>query len=522
MPNLERRGLWNKQLSAGKYYDNVYGYEPSFIQGALSHGLNDIFTLYGGVLSAENYSAGALGLGTNLGNKGAFSVDLTWADTSLANGQRSQGSSVRFLYAKSFLGSGTDFQIAGYRYSTSGYYDFSEAIAEHQRWHNGSYENYYWDKQDSNDPEWVVKKPETFYTSSYSNKKERFDISGSQHLGEKTTFYLNFSKQNYWETTKEDMSAQAGLSSSLGRTSFSVYYQNSRNHYSAHDDSINFRVSIPFYFKNHNSMTATFSSNTSQSGGSSGTAGVSGTLLEDGRLSYAVDTAYDRDTHSSQNASAGYQGQFGDVYTGYSYSDSSQQTSLSVSGGMVAHAGGITLSQPLGDTFSLIEAKNATNVGVQNQTGVRIDPFGYAVVPHVIAYRINNISLNTLDFGSNIDVPVATADTIPTRGAITRIKFDTYLGESVLLHSRLENGMVPPAGAEVFAVDGRNSGLAGPDGEIFVSGVSGGDVLRVRWGDAPSDECRLTLPEMESSNTQPATGYRELTVICRQSAEEQK
>lgn len=70
----------------------------------------------------------------------------------------------------------------------------------------------------------------------------------------------------------------------------------------------------------------------------------------------------------------GYLGQYGNLYTGYAYSKSHRQASLNLSGGVVAHRGGVTLSQPLGSTFALVEAKDAQGVGIENQTGVRIDP----------------------------------------------------------------------------------------------------------------------------------------------------
>jgi len=516
LPNLVRSGLWNYQLAAGKYHNDDNNYSPAFMQGTVSHGLNNIFTLFGGMLVAENYTAGAIGVGSNLGSPGAVSVDITRADTALADGEHKQGNSIRFLYAKAFRESGTDFQIAGYRYSTAGYYDFSEAIAEHQRWDHGAYKNYYWDNPDPNDPDWAVRKPETYYTSSYNTKKERFDFSVNQHLGNKTAFYLNFSKQNYWQTTGHDLSFQGGLSSNIGRASYSIYYQNSRNHYSAHDDSANFRITIPFYFNDQNNMTASFSVNNSKSGGTSGTTGVSGTLLDDGRMNYAVETAYDQNSKSTNSVSAGYQGQFGNAYAGYSYSDASQQTSLNLSGGLMVHSGGITLSQPLGETFSLIEAKNATGVRVENNPGVSIDRLGYAILPNTIPYRVNTVALNSQDFGSHLTIPNAIADTVPTRGAITRITFDTWTGESVLIHSSLADGSVPPLGAAVFSADGRNSGLIGPEGEIFIAGVAGGETLKIKWGGTAEDQCQITLPVQQPDASHAVGGYRELTLPCRQ------
>ncbi|MCV4566528.1 fimbria/pilus outer membrane usher protein, partial [Escherichia coli] len=50
-----------------------------------------------------------------------------------------------------------------------------------------------------------------------------------------------------------------------------------------------------------------------------------------------------------------------------------KQLYYGVSGGVLAHANGITLSQPLNDTVVLVKAPGAGGVKVENQTGVRTD-----------------------------------------------------------------------------------------------------------------------------------------------------
>ncbi len=129
---------------------------------------------------------------------------------------------------------------------------------------------------------------------------------------------------------------------------------------------------------------------------------------------------------------------------------------------MVAHCGGVTLSQPLGSTFALVEAKDAQGVGIENQTGVRIDPFGYAVVPQSVPYRVNLVALNPQDFDTFLDVPNAVADTVPTRGAITRVRFDTFRGYSVLIHTTLADGSYPPLGAQLYRASGISNGRGRP------------------------------------------------------------
>ncbi|AJF74514.1 membrane protein [Raoultella ornithinolytica] len=512
LPKLVRSGMWNYQISAGRYHDGVDGYAPDFMQSTLSFGLNNAFTLYGGGLAAENYRAGAAGVGINMGNAGAVSADYTFASTLLADGRRRDGGSIRFLYAKSFLATSTDFQVAGYRYSTAGYYSFSDAVIERRRWHDGSYTNYRWPADD--DPyRWQNDRPDTYYSTSLYNKKNRLDISASQKIGKHSSFYLNFSQQKYWNSASSDLSLQSGFSSSIGKINYGIYYQNSRNHYTQNDNSLNLRLSVPFNFADSNSITASMSLSHSKSAGTTEQAGLNGSLLDDGRLSYALSTAYDQATKSTNSASLGYQGQYGNVYAGYAYNNASRQVSANLAGGMVAHRGGITLSQPLGTTFSLVEARGAEGVGISNQTGVKINRYGYAVVPQTLPWRPNAVELNTQDFDEWLDVPNAVSSTVPTRGAIALVKFETYRGQSVLIHGSRANGDYPPPGALLYTADGRNNGLVGPGGEMFVSGVNPGDILRVKWGELPEESCTITLPAAGPDEPTP-TAYRELTLVC--------
>ncbi|MVZ10820.1 fimbria/pilus outer membrane usher protein, partial [Enterobacteriaceae bacterium 8376wG6] len=145
----------------------------------LSHGMAYDITPYGGVLVAENYRSAVVGLGKNLGNWGAVSFDMSYSDTNLVNGDDKQGESFRFLYSKSLNDWGTEFRIAGYRYSTSGYYDFSDAVAERERYENGYYRNDYYDQNDRNlgVPDWAESRRRSYYTSRFNNKRQRVELS---------------------------------------------------------------------------------------------------------------------------------------------------------------------------------------------------------------------------------------------------------------------------------------------------------------------------------------------------------
>ncbi|WP_159330514.1 fimbria/pilus outer membrane usher protein, partial [Klebsiella pneumoniae] len=72
-----------------------------------------------------------LGLGFNLGDFGAISFDATQAKSTLADQSEHKGQSYRFLYAKTLNHLGTNFQLMGYRYSTSGFYTLSDTMYKH-------------------------------------------------------------------------------------------------------------------------------------------------------------------------------------------------------------------------------------------------------------------------------------------------------------------------------------------------------------------------------------------------------
>jgi outer membrane usher protein len=57
---------------------------------------------------------------------GAVSADVTHANSTLSDGSRHDGQSIRFLYGRSLVSTGTSFRLAGYRFSTEGFYSLNE------------------------------------------------------------------------------------------------------------------------------------------------------------------------------------------------------------------------------------------------------------------------------------------------------------------------------------------------------------------------------------------------------------
>ncbi len=128
VPILQRQGQVRYGITAGRYLSSSQYTSPAFAQGTLLRGLPHDITAYGGLQLAGKYRALAAGVGANLGRWGALSADITHADSILADGSHHVGQSVRFLYSRSLVSTGTTFQLAGYRYSTQGFHTLDETV----------------------------------------------------------------------------------------------------------------------------------------------------------------------------------------------------------------------------------------------------------------------------------------------------------------------------------------------------------------------------------------------------------
>lgn len=167
-----------------------------------------------------------------------------------------------------------------------------------------------------------------------------------------------------------------------------------------------------------------------------------------------------------------------------------------LSGGILAHANGVTLSQPMNDTVVLIKAPGAGNVKVENQTGVTTDWRGYAVLPYASDYRENRVALNTNTLANNVDLEDPVVSVVPTRGAVVRADFHPKVGVKVLM-TLMRQGKPVPFGAVVTSKGSNGGSIVADDGLVYLTGLPLAGQLAARWGDSPDAQCQVnyTLPE---------------------------
>ena len=496
VPLLQREGRLKYDLVAGDYRSGNRDQEsPSFAQGTLIAGLPKGYTLYGGTQLAARYTALALGAGKNLGDWGALSLDVTHARSQLADDSRHEGQSLRFLYAKSLNTLGTHLQLLGYRYSTTGFYTLDDVA-----WR--TMEGYQYGDDSDHD---AVPDVQSYHNLAW-NKKGRLQVNISQSLGDYGSVYLSGSEQTWWGNRDASVWYQLGYAGGTRGVSYSVSWSWNQSAESGGTDNIvSLNVSVPFSlftgqgFRRDSAWDrawATASASRSRGGDTSVQTGISGTLLDQHNLSYSLTQAHNSHTGGSGSAGANWQATYGSLGAGYNYSRQQHDLNWQVSGGVVGHADGVTLSQPLGDTNVLIKAPGASGVSIENQTGVKTDWRGYAVMPYATVYRYNRVALNTNTMSTSTDIENNVSSVVPTKGALVRASFDTRIGVRALL-TVIHASQPVPFGAVVRESKTGVTSMAGEDGQIYLSGLPLSGELLIQWGEGANAQCRApyTLPE---------------------------
>ncbi|MEQ5091663.1 fimbrial biogenesis usher protein [Providencia rettgeri] len=490
VPGLLREGRVKYSATAGETRSgNRDQINARFIQATIQWGLKQGWTVFSGSQLSNKYRAVNIGFGKNLGGFGAFTFDITQASADLADNSSHQGHSMRFLYNKSLTDLGTNIQLAGYRYSTEGFYSLADTTYKRLS-------GYTIIGQDG--PENFAPKFTDYYNLRF-NKRGLLQLSITQQLGPTSSLYFSGSQQTYWDTDETDEQFQASYNTSIDAINYSLSYFLTKNAWQKErDQMLAVSVSIPFskflpsdsssVFRN---SSANYDVSNDLKGRAINRLGVSGTLLENNNLSYSVQQGYgNKGQNYNANLGVAYRGGWGTSNIGYSRNSGYNQVYYGVSGGILAHENGITLSQPINETAVLIQAPGAGNVTVENQTGVKTDSRGYAVLPYATEYRDNRVALNLNTLADNVELDSPVASVTPTRGAIVRANFHAQVGVKVLM-TISHNGKPLPFGSIISALDGSSSSLVSDNGQVYLTGLPLEGTLIAKWGNDTRSQCKV-------------------------------
>ncbi|CAG9419051.1 fimbria/pilus outer membrane usher protein [Providencia alcalifaciens] len=473
MAQLLRPGYTRYQLSGGKSDAKGISNRPFIMQGTLQHGLNNTFTLYGGVTAFDDYQAYLLGAGVNT-VIGAVAVDVTQSRT-VFNQKTDMGQSYRFTFNKLFSDTDTNLVLAAYRYSTEDYYSLSNAL-------------------------YTIDADKKGIDSSLGREKNGFSYTINQNLPyDLGSFYFTGRISSYWNRSGIEKQYQLNYNNQFERFSYGISFMRvySDNTQRTQDDRVSLNVNFPLYFgdRNYAAITSNTIFNNDKFGSSQ--VGVNGSFDADNNWTYGLNTSFEERGNSNFALNTGYQTSVVNTNANYSQGNGYHQYGASANGSMVVHAGGVTFSPNTSSTIALIEAKGAEGASVMGSQNTKIDSHGYALAPYVRPYRINNVDIDPKGSPEDIVFNSTTAQVVPYEGSVVKVVFDTKVEKNAVYSVVRPNNKALPFGANVLDPQGSYIGVVGQGGTVFISNNES-KLATVKW---EGGECSFPLTAENSQES---------------------
>ncbi|MRT03460.1 fimbria/pilus outer membrane usher protein [Ewingella americana] len=488
---LLRPGSDRYSLLAGTLHNDSLRDNPQLYQGTYQRGITNAVTAYAGVQLSQNYYAAEVGsaLGTPFG---ALAADITQARVQLNDqGRSSSGQSYRLSYSKAVAETSSNISLAAYRFSTGGFMDFLTAMQTRDALANG------------------------LSSDTISRAKNRLTLTAAQGLpGDWGQFYISSSLQNYWNKSGNDKQYQLGYNNRYRSLSWGINAGRSQS--GTGQNQTNYQLTFSFPLGRADStytpqMRVDFNRDSNGHNGQQAT--ISGTAGRDSQYSYSASG-----THSNTGGDSGaFNGQYRSPYSalnmGYSTGRNYQSVSAGASGTLIAHSGGVTASPYLAETFALVEAKGANGAHVSNYPGVVIDALGYAAVPYLNPYQINEISIDPKGTKADVELDNTTQRVAPYSGAVVKVAYASHQGTPVLINASLD-GQPVPFGADVIDSKGNRVGSVGQAGQVYARVAEQKGELRVKWADSADAQCRLRYHLMPQAKNQKTSSIQQFTSSC--------
>lgn len=189
---------------------------------------------------------------------------------------------------------------------------------------------------------------------------------------------------------------------------------------------------------------------------------------------------------------------------GYTQSGSTSKTyNGSLTGGVVAHADGVTFSPyAVDDTFSILSVGDVPGVKISTPQGpVWTDFTGKAVAPSLQAYSNNRLEIAPKSLPRNVDIVNGYKEIQAGRGSVNRVDFGVVSSRRILMTAKTADGKPLGKGLSVF--DGQNQYLTSviDRGQIFLPNIEPGSRLIVSTGEGKSCSLNYTLAEKADVST---------------------
>ncbi|NHB58948.1 fimbrial biogenesis outer membrane usher protein [Acinetobacter sp. 194] len=459
-----RPGISRYALTIGEFRERDIDLTPFIVQGKYQLGINNYLTGYGGVQAAEKYvgvTAGAA-FATPIG---AFALDVTHSNAEFDRRKTKSGQSYRISYSKLVSPTNTNLTLAAYRYSTENFLKLRDAILTRDLDNRGISSEY------------------------VGQQRSEFQVTLNQSLPQGWgNIYATGSWLDYWNRDESTRQYQVGYSNSYAGLTYglsAIKRVVTDDRYNRRNDDTEYMLtlSLPLTFKK---TSVNFNSITTQDNITMGVSGIVGD-----RFNYGASFSDEYGDNPSMNLNAQYRSNYATVGGSYSLADKYQQAMVTARGNIVAHSKGLLFGPDQGQTMVLVHAPEAAGAKVNNTSGLTINKAGYAVIPYVTPYRLNDITLDPQGMSTDVELDGTSQRIAPYAGAITKVDFATKSGKAIYITSNSVDGKPLPFAAQVFDSKGEYVGMVAQGSLVYLRTDTLVDTVVVKWGEAETEQCKI-------------------------------
>jgi len=188
---------------------------------------------------------------------------------------------------------------------------------------------------------------------------------------------------------------------------------------------------------------------------------------------------------------------------------------LSVGGNLVIADGELFALRESIESLALVEVPGYANVGVglNNTNDRKTNANGVVLVPNLLSYQENSITLNAQDLPISAELDSIEQIAVPGRRSVVRVRFPVRSGQGALIKIALKNLKVAPAGSVARIRGDSRDFFVARRGEVFVTGLQPRNELILKH---PEGECVLVVDVPPASpNKIPRLGPLECNEIVK-------
>ncbi|MHA7848219.1 fimbria/pilus outer membrane usher protein [Serratia sp. D1N4] len=497
---LLRPGSSRYAATAGRLRHDQLLDNPELYQLTYQRGLTNTVTGYSGLQVSQGYSALQLGAAVST-PIGALAFDVTQARAQVASkqddkrGKTFNGQSYHLSYSKVITETNSNLALAASRFSTEGYLDFMTAMESRDAVARGD------------SPESVLR------------AKNRFTVTAGQELAQGWgQLYVSGTMQNYWNKTGSEKQFQVGYSNQYKKLTYGISANRSYSSLAGDQNNYLLSFSLPLG-RDDKAHTPQLRTDLSQdSNGRHGQqVSMAGTAGVDSQFGYAV-TAMN--ANQGVGASGSVSGSYSNPATAlngsYSTGKGYHSMAAGMSGTVIGHSGGVTLTPYTSETYALVEAKGAEGAKVSSYQNVTIDSRGYALVPYLNAYQLNDVSIDPKGAAADVELDNTRQRVVPHAGAVVKVKYDAKQGTPLLINATYQ-GEPLIFGAEVFDSKGNSVGAVGQGGQLYARVAQERGQLLVKWGEERGMQCSVNYLLMPQAKSSVQSAIQQFNSVCQTS-----